>query len=186
MPWLRLLAGVAAMAVLCSAAKPPACPQVEKTASGAHLKISSSLNKALAAAAPGFHPWTMSDYTESARKSYKVTKAQAPWAVVADFDGDGFCDLVVDGRTKTDTYRLCAWGSSEGPRVMTLARHRLTSAPGRSTAALTLVSKADVDRFIELAKGDSLIGVVFGEQAGGKLARLYYWRRGKFAQVDAK
>lgn len=183
-----LLSGwcAAAAAVPCAAAsKSPPCPEVVKWSHSVHLRLPSALRHALAEAAPGFRPLTMADFSKDVRRSYRVTKSQAPWAVIGDFDGDGFCDLIVDGRTRTDSYRLCAWGSPEGPRVMTLGRRRLPAHVRPSTAALALVPREEVEARIT-ARADSTHSDVFGEQASGELTRIYYWRGSRFAALRRK
>ena len=127
----------------------------------------------------------MADFSDGIRQSYTFNKTQAPWAVIGDLDGDGLCDLVVDGRSRDDSYRLCVWGSAEGPRTMTLSRRRLKAPAEPMKLALTLVSREELERRIVVNPGD-LLGDAFGEEVSGKLTRIYYWRNGHFFQHNVK
>jgi len=161
------------------------CPEVQKVQAGARLKLAPAITRDLQAAAPGFKPLTMADYSSTVRVDYEFSKVVAPWAVIGDFDGDGFCDLVIDGHNKTDAYRLCAWGTETGPHVVTLSRRRLASSARVRTAALTLVSRDQLA--IHLAEEfDQPSGDAFGEEQSGKLMRIYYWRHGHFVQRNMK
>jgi hypothetical protein len=184
---LALSAWCAAVATVSGAAisKSPPCPEVVKSSHSVRLRLPLAFGHALAEAAPGFRPLTMADFSKEFSRSYRVTGSQAPWAVIGDFDGDGFCDLIVDGRTRTDSYRLCAWGSPEGPRVMTLGRRRLPAHVGPSTAALTIVPREEALARIT-ARADTTRGDVFGEQTSGGLTTIYYWRGSRFAALRGK
>jgi len=178
---------VAVGIVLCSAGggRLSPCPEVQKTDSGVHLKLASAITRDLQAAATGFKPLSMTDFSSAARAAYTFSKVQAPWAVVGDFDGDGFCDLVIDGRNKLDTYRLCAWGSETGPHVITLSRRRLNASAPPRNALLTLVSKDQLA--IHLAEDfDEPSGQAFGEEISGRLTRIYYFKHGHFVQREVK
>lgn len=161
------------------------CPEVVKSGRSVRLKLPPAFGQALAEAAPGFRPLTMADFSKEVVRSYKVTGTQAPWVVVGDFDGDGFCDLVVDGRSRTDAYRLCAWGSAEGPLVMTLGRRRLAARVAPSTTALTIVPHEEALPRIA-AKSDTTYGDVFGDQASDARTTIYYWRGTRFVRLGPK
>src|SRR2546426_646690 len=134
-PIVKWAIAAGALLGMASGLRADECPQFQRTEEGGvRLHVSAATVRALQAAAPGFHPWSLSDYAPEVRSHYTFTMRQAPWAVVGDFDGDGWCDLVVDGRNKTDSYRLCAWGSAAGPRVVTLGTRRLPPAVGPSSA----------------------------------------------------
>jgi len=162
------------------------CPQFQRTEEGGvRLHVSAATVRALQAAAPGFHPWSLSDYAPEVRSHYTFTMRQAPWAVVGDFDGDGWCDLVVDGRNKTDSYRLCAWGSAAGPRVVTLGTRRLPPAVGPSSVALRYVPPGQIlERLRD--KPVVLFTDAFGEQAPSDSTRIYYWKGGHFRERGLK
>lgn len=179
------LCGAAAVLALCSATPnpqaPPPCAEVVTKGGAVSVRMPEPLHAALQAAAPGFRPFSMADYTNDVRKAYHVTPLQAPWAVVGDFDADGFCDLLIDGRTRTDTYRLCAWGAPEGPRVMTLGRRRVR-AVAPSAAALALVPRSVV-AIKRRPDPRTRLGDGFEVQVAGKPAQSFYWKQVRFARL---
>ena len=157
------------------------CPQFQRTEDGFQLHVPSATVRALQAAAPGFRPWNLADYSPEVRSQYTFTMRQAPWAVIGDFDGDGWCDLVVDGRTKTDSYRLCAWGSATGPRVVALGTRRLPPVLKPSSTALRYVPPGQVLERVR-DKTVALFTDGFGEQYSADSTRVYYWKGGHFRE----
>ena len=55
---------------------------------------------------PDFRPWALSDFNTYVRTHYQYSDHQLPFAVQADFNGDGLPDLIVDGRTRKSALRL--------------------------------------------------------------------------------
>lgn len=76
---------------------------IVRRSGGWQLQLPSSLRQALPA---GFQPWTVADYIPYVRSSFHYSPRQLPFAVAADFNGDGKRDLIVDGRTSTASLRL--------------------------------------------------------------------------------
>jgi hypothetical protein len=179
------LAAAGALLCMASGLRADECPQFERTEDGVRLHVPAATFRALQGAAPGFRPWSLSDYAPEVRSRYTFTMRQAPWAVIGDFDGDGWCDLVVDGRSKTDSYRLCAWGSAAGPRVVTLGTRRLPPVLRPSSAALRYVPPGEVlERFRD--KPVILFTDAFGEGASGDSTRVFYWKGGHFRERRSK
>ncbi|HYB99750.1 MAG TPA: hypothetical protein VEC57_11530 [Candidatus Limnocylindrales bacterium] len=69
---------------------------------------------AIERAVPGFEVEALASYDADVQRYYRITGRQVPWAVVADFDGDGAQDVVVDGHVGTVFHRLVVWGGSGG------------------------------------------------------------------------
>src|SRR5262245_4018301 len=96
---------LAALAAL-AATKPPICPEIRHTAGTTRVDLPPAFSNAISRAVPGFRALTIRDYADDVGRTYRFSRSQAPWAVVGDFDADGFCDLVIDGRSRSDSYRL--------------------------------------------------------------------------------
>ena len=155
------------------------CPRITHTKTGYRLLIPSSFEKALQAADPGFTPWKLSDYWPDIQKEYRMTSRQAPWAVVGDFNGDGWCDLVVDGRDSTTCSRFCVWGGEGGARTMRLSSGPRPRTPERSGSALQFVAPGEVGTNFS---DESLFVFTdsFNDYAWGKCGALFYWKKDHF------
>ena len=114
---------------------PSPCPVIYQTASGHNLYVPSSFMHALRESVPEFQVWTLAVYSDDIGRGYQCTMRQVPWAVVGDFNGDGWCDLVVDGRSGTKGYRLLVWGGAR-PKVMTLLMEDLSKVTGKREVVL--------------------------------------------------
>ena len=82
---------------------------------GWQLQLPPNLLEALPA---GFRPWTVADYIPYVRSSYHYSARQLPFAVVADFNGDGQKDLIVDGRNGSNWLRLSLLSPRYQPVVL--------------------------------------------------------------------
>ena len=185
-PGWRVVAAAGALLCVASGLRADECPEFQRMEDGGvRLRVPGATVRALQEAAPGFRPWSLTDYAPEVRSHYTFTMRQTPWAVIGDFDGDGWCDLVVDGRNKTDSYRLCAWGSGTGPRVVTLGTRRLPPVMRPSAAALRYVPPGLVLERIR-DKPIVLFTDAFGEQASTDSMRVFYWRGGHFRERRSK
>ena len=102
------LAGLASSVNLCEAGVQG--PVVVEARGGFELVLPPEMSTAIQKAVPGFQTETLSSYYPDVQKYYRFTSRQTPWAAVGDFNGDGWQDVVLDGRARGRCYRLCVWG----------------------------------------------------------------------------
>jgi hypothetical protein len=154
-------------------------PIIQPNGPGFVLVLPASMADSLGAALPGFVPWSLGNYMGDVRQSYTFTSRQAPWAVVGDFNGDGFSDAVVAGHTDTLCATVCLWGGPVRPATQVIASR--VCAPGRDSLDRVLMYVApglqgtnfsDDTLFIYT---DAFFDYIY-EKAGG----IWYWKRGEF------
>ena len=92
-------------------------PVILRMAGEHKLILPPSISKAIQTSVPGFELWTLPAYGPDIAKYYEFTSRQAPWAVIGDFNADGLPDVIADGHSGKQCYRLCIWGGVAGPRV---------------------------------------------------------------------
>lgn len=153
------------------------CPVVQKADAGFRLFLPAPFQRALLRAVPGFQTFTLADYWKDIRTDYDFTMRQAPWAVIGDFDGDGWCDLVVDGHDKRKNYRVVVWGGAQ-PRVQTLATFERSPAEGLGSVLQYYGPGTHGTNFSEDTV--ELFTDAFNEYIWGKAGTLYFWRTDHF------
>ncbi len=178
------------LAVALSATTAP-CPVVEKSAAGFTLRLPSTFRQAIHQAVPGFQSWTLADYEGDIRKFYSFTMRQAPWAVIGDFDGDGWCDLVIDGHDGSKDYRLVVWGgerlrvqllpTSEARRQEKARRIAGKGAGGGRESVLEYYGPGHIEtNFNDSSK--ELFTDAFNDYDWERGGALYFWKDGRFEQ----
>ena len=150
------------------------------TVRGTHvLQVTPAIASAISAYAATFEPWRESDYDGMLRRTYKFSDREAPFAVIADFNGDGTPDVAIDGHTKTKAVVIAVVSTPGGYRVIEVAH-----GPG----GVPKIDYVDLVRaphhFIGAFEGHPLdlrhdaFEVVWYEKA----STLFYWRRGRFVR----
>lgn len=99
---------------------------------GGRLTMPAAVKGVLERAYPGFRPFSTSDYLPDIRSRYPFTARQAPFAVIADLNGDGREDLVVEGRDAKSQLLLAVLSMPGGLGVKTLEK-----GPRRDPASQT-------------------------------------------------
>ena len=69
---------------------------------------------------PEFKPYQLADYLPPILDQYDLNEHQAPFAVWADFNGDGVDDLIVHGKTGRETLELAVLSTGQGYRCEVL------------------------------------------------------------------
>ena len=157
------------------------CPRITHTKTGYRLLIPSSFEKALQVADPGFTPWKLPDYSPDIQKEYCMTSRQAPWAVIGDFNGDGWCDLVIDGQDSTTCSRFCVWGGEGGARAMKLASRPRPKTPELAGSALQFMAPGEIGTNFS-DESLSVFTDSFNDYIWGKAGALFYWKNDHFEE----
>jgi hypothetical protein len=98
---MGVLKPLLAAMLFCTCSASAAGLHVEGKGEHARLVMPDAVKAAIEKVAPGFQPWRWQDYLVWVREDFVKWKlANAPYAVVADFNNDGIDDLVVDGHTR--------------------------------------------------------------------------------------
>ncbi len=148
---------------------------------GWEMRIPLTMRRALERAVPGFRPWTVADYAEDIRRDYCFTMRETPWAIAGDFDGDGACDLVIDGHDAARSCRVCVWGAPGEPRVLLLATARLDPKHPPLDSALQFYGPGRISTNFN----DSTLVLFtdgFNDYVWEKAGVLYYWDKDHFAE----
>jgi len=154
-------------------------PVIEMSGGGFGVRLPRAFARAIEEAAPGFRPFTLDDYADDIRHEYTFTMRQAPWAVVGDFNGDGWCDLVIDGHDATSSYRFCVWGGA-APKVLKLA----PPAPRQGGVLIAALQYHDPGRVETNFNNESmeLFTDGFNDYAWEKAGTLFFWKKDHFEQ----
>lgn len=113
----------AALLLLCTArlgGQAQSCPELGATASGVRLRLPTAMKAALHDFDPLFEPFTEDAYLKYLPRWSPATPKQALFAVIGDFNGDGICDVVVDGHGADTTRRIALLSSEGGVQVIPL------------------------------------------------------------------
>jgi hypothetical protein len=135
----------------------------------------------------GFTPYADARYRADLLSHYPADAHARPYAVIADFNGDGRQDVVVDGESPGRTRRIVLLSEGSGFRALLLAEQPSRAGAGfgkgRRTVYLSYVARGRIDSTPELE--DSVLTlrhdafeVGYWEQAGV----LYYWDGRAFAE----
>jgi hypothetical protein len=155
-------------------------PLVQRGERGFEVVVPPALQAAIEKRLPGFAFWTINDYGWGIPESYEFTMRQAPWAVVGDFDGDGFTDLVAEGHAGDRAYRICAWGGTREQNVLILEQssHGAADTTKLGTVLEYVVPGTQVTNYSDeemFIWTDAFLEYIW-EKAGA----IHYWEDGKF------
>lgn len=140
------------------------------------LRLPAAFHAEIEKRVPGFRLWRMEEYVPDAISGYELKPRQAPFAVVADFDGDGAADVVIQGRTDGEEVRVVLLGRrAASPAFFELKRDSIYDP--RASVVLHYVPPQRLGGPDEPAM--QLRHDAF-EAAGIDAATVYYFDRGKF------
>jgi hypothetical protein len=144
---------------------------------------------ALHALDSAFTPYDDAQYRADLLRQYPADAHARPYAVIADFNGDGERDIVMDGQSPRRTARIALLSGPSGFQALLLDEQPRAAGPapapgrGQRTTYLSYVAPGTIDSTPELE--DSILTlrheafeVGYWEQAGV----LYYWDGRAFAQ----
>jgi hypothetical protein len=155
-----------------------------------HLWLPPHLLATLRVVDSAFAPYQDAEYRPDLLGWYPANTHGRPYAVIADFNGDGRQDVVVDGQSPSRIRRIVLLSGRSGFRALLLtdqprdARTQLVSpATGQRTVYLSYVAPGRIDSSPELEDSALVLRhpafeVGYWEQAGV----LYYWDGRKFAE----
>ncbi len=126
-----LLCSFALAIVLAACARKPDDPQLEFATVGFVLHLPPAMQQAMDSLAPGFRTVRINSFRSDVAQAAAQAAGgmQALFATVADFDGDGTQDAVVEGTTPGDTaLRVIAIMNGAKPRAMDVERYPVYDA----------------------------------------------------------
>jgi hypothetical protein len=154
-----------------------------------HLWLPPDMLAAVRAIDSAFAPYDDAEYRADLLSQYPADAHARPYAVIADFNGDGQRDVVMDGQSPRRTGRIVLLSSRSGFQALLLAEQpQAAGTPaalrtGQRTVYLSYVAPGKIDSTPELE--DTVLTlrhdafeVGYWEQA----AVLYYWNGRAFAQ----
>ncbi len=121
---LLALAAVSLGASAAGAAAIASPATISKVSGAWQMKLSQQMYQALMAYNPRLRVLNTKHFVPSLIKQYKYSSREAPWAVLADFTGDGKQDLAVLTYTGTTVVLLSAIADGKTYRISELARIR--------------------------------------------------------------
>ena len=178
--WLVIAVGVVASGEVLGEAG----PTIRQEGTRFELILPSSMRTALQAELPGFVAWRLENYTSDVRQGYAVTMRQAPWAVVGDFNGDGYSDAVVAGHTDTLCAKVCLWGGTVHPGAQVLSS--AACVPGRDSLYTVLMYVAPGLQGTNFSDDTLFIYTdAFFDYIYEKAGSIWYWKEGEFHEFYA-
>jgi hypothetical protein len=143
------------------------------------------MEAALRAVDSAFVPYGEAEYAPDLVRQYPTDSQARPYAVIADFNGDGRRDVVIDGQSPTQVARivLLSRGSDYQALVLEKRARDMKKETRRRTVYLSYVAPGRIDSSPELEdtaivlKHDAF-QVGYWEQA----AVLHYWDGQGFAE----
>jgi hypothetical protein len=165
-------------------------PRFVGRAGASHLWLPQAMQVALHALDSAFVPYRESQYWPELLREYPPDPHARPYAVIADFNGDGRSDVVIDGQSPTRIARIVLLSTaSEYQGLFLEDRARDTSGSsssngtGQRTVYLSYVAPLRIDSSPELEDTALVLQheafeVGYWEQA----SVLYYWDGRGFAK----
>ena len=122
---------LATVLAACACAGPPDNPRLEFANVGFVLHLPPAMQQAMDSLAPGFRIVRISAFRSDVAQGAAQAAGgmQALFATVADFDGDGTLDAIVEGTTSGDSaLRVIAIMNGKKPRAMDVVRYPVYDA----------------------------------------------------------
>jgi hypothetical protein len=149
---------------------------------------SPAMRRVLDSYAPGFRPWRLEDYGREGMEAWAGDPANALFAVVGDFNGDGVPDVALDGHDRTHNYRFVILSSDSATFTVRELTRKWRRSPrewnGQKKPDFFLPARPGLVRAPESLEPEPLrletdaIHVVYDSQASVVL----YWREGCFRE----
>jgi hypothetical protein len=143
------------------------------------------MRAALRAVDSAFAPYDEAEYAPDLVAQYPVDWRARPYAVIADFNGDGQRDVVIDGQSPTQVARIALLSRDSDYQALVLEQRprNLRQEARRRTVYLSYVAPGPIDSSPELEDSAIVLQhdafqVGYWEQA----AVLYYWNGQAFAE----
>jgi hypothetical protein len=141
----------------------------------------------LSAMDSGFTPYADAQYRADLLSRYPADAHSRPYAVIADFNGDGRQDVVVDGESRGRIRRIVLLSGGSGFRALLLAEQPSRAGAGlgkgQRTVYLRYVARRRIDSTPELE--DSVLTLrhdAFEVGYWEEASVLYYWDGRAFAE----
>jgi hypothetical protein len=153
------------------------------------LVLPSSAFAAMREVAPRFVAWTPAHYWRAITDLgfFDFSGAQAMFAVVGDFNGDGLADAIVDGIADGDALRLALLSDRGSYVAGELGRRPLGDGEALSTEATEFLTVASPGRYAEPSylgsRSVDLTTDAFIVAYFEKAATLYYLRSGQWQEL---
>jgi hypothetical protein len=151
-------------------------------------ELPTEIQRILADSLPGFVLWTMDHYEGSLQSWLTQTHLDTPWQVLADFNGDGVQDAVVDGHIDRRALRVALVSDRTGYRFMRLRSDSLSDLDVYSSIVYLAPVKPGTIDTLACDSGPycedapfHLTHDGFEEIFFGKGSSVYYWARDSFA-----
>jgi hypothetical protein len=164
-------------------------PRFVGRAGVSHLSLPPEMLAVLRVVDSAFTPYDDAEYRADLLSQYPTNPHARPYAVIADFNGDGQQDVVMDGQSPSRIGRIVLLSGRSGFQALLLVDHPRDGPPasatgtGERTVYLSYVAPGRIDSTPELE--DSVLvlrheafEVGYWEQAGV----LYYWDGRVFAE----
>lgn len=151
--------------------------------------ISPAIRDAIDKYDPSFTTWRLDDYLPRLAREYLFTGADAPFAVVGDFNGDKIPDMVLDGHASKYAPCISVLSEGSGYRIVEMQRvelfdpHQIRCGEGEYGISeyFGLVPAGKIESAWEdnslMLEADAFETVFYG-----KGAMVYYYKDGKWEQ----